>query len=1267
MPRTAGVVTIDIELNAKNLETQANQAIARVSKLGAQGQATGRELGQGMDAGASGARRLGSGVDNASNALIHYTSRAHDGISATSRFAKENIAAALAVAKFTYDISKSAESASKSVAWIEKLKRGVVEVRLALATLESIAARNILPLTFFAASTAAGALLAKMVSLTEQRGRAIESQALYSATTNTPFASVDLLDRISKQTSGSDTRGLFAALKSEWTKNHDEVQSALSDLGVHGNIGDPAMLAKIAYGFQTISDPVDRAQSAIKLFGDHAGYALTTLTEGFAQAAEQEQKFGTALTKTDRESIYQFERDIKSLKATLADLFTLDMSWWSSLKTDIEKTTAGTWDLIQAVTSYANKAASKHGFVWDVGPEHAPPSAPAPAGGANAQRIMADDLLAESEGIRDRAKQTLEGQREVLSQAKARSAQLLTQLTADKAKRDQILATLAPGTSGAAAIAKAQHEGVLLKEQDYEYMVLEQRAQTDLAASTNRYIRSAEAANAITEMLAGRFFSLNQELIHSSITAAMVGKTEAAKRDMQAEELVQAERIRVAKRQIAAITPAGQVAPEPTEGQISSAIPQSIAARLKQLAIGKLEIDDIARWREEFDHATRSVTQHVRGQELVTAAIGKTIEEMDKAKVEVELINEFGKDYDNPDRNADIAVVRGLKLQAIQNERAEDITRTQVELKKQIELEHSLAAVQSQGEDAIRRVTLAYKLRDLYASGKKDEIAREIQLADATKATADAKSAQSELDTQTDAIDKLDLEIEAQNLLAAAELKGADAVREQMIANKLAMLDYESASTKVFSTLSTKTRELEESRHKADINKDALATSRYYSDHLANLTQQLSVLNSLATDQSKLAESGVTLRDIDLNRLRIQHEILDTLSQQALATGSLMDGLRAFFTEASAQAEKPGKILHDGLTHATDGVAESLSRAMTGQKAGWGEMLRGVAQGMVKSSVKTLEEKGIEALGKKFPGLHLPVPGAKGPSLAAGDPGHVIVDNLATGNVPGLTPKSLPGTLSPRMPGSIPGSIPIPPAPRYGQMPDIREQTAGGETWTPGSVPFGLPRLPSGLINRTGSPVTSEDTNVGMGYPVPMPPITSTETKLGFDLPRDLTSLGVSSGLPALQTMANGGGRGAMVSSAISGAQPLLTGLLTHLLSKSPAIGADMLGATGAPQLTDFLNLIPMAAGGDVSPSRAYWVGEHGPEPFIPRSHGTIIPNYATGSGGGVVYQIDARGADLGASNRIDRGIEMAHQSAIANAARMQHEQTRRRPQAGRG
>ena len=85
------------------------------------------------------------------------------------------------------------------------------------------------------------------------------------------------------------------------------------------------------------------------------------------------------------------------------------------------------------------------------------------------------------------------------------------------------------------------------------------------------------------------------------------------------------------------------------------------------------------------------------------------------------------------------------------------------------------------------------------------------------------------------------------------------------------------------------------------------------------------------------------------------------------------------------------------------------------------------------------------------------------------------------------------------------------------------------------------------------------------------------------------------------------------------------------------------------------------AGGGGVEPGNAYLVGENGPEIFAPGSKGSIIPN---GGMGGSTY-IDARGADLGAANRIARAIDAAHASAVSNSVRANAERAQRSPRRG--
>jgi hypothetical protein len=91
-----------------------------------------------------------------------------------------------------------------------------------------------------------------------------------------------------------------------------------------------------------------------------------------------------------------------------------------------------------------------------------------------------------------------------------------------------------------------------------------------------------------------------------------------------------------------------------------------------------------------------------------------------------------------------------------------------------------------------------------------------------------------------------------------------------------------------------------------------------------------------------------------------------------------------------------------------------------------------------------------------------------------------------------------------------------------------------------------------------------------------------------------------------------------------------------------------------------------MASGGDVDPGHSYVVGESGWEVFTPRTAGSITPAGKLGSGGGPTYNVDARGADFGAANRVSRAIEAAHHAAVTASMAANAERTSRTPQRSR-
>lgn len=100
-----------------------------------------------------------------------------------------------------------------------------------------------------------------------------------------------------------------------------------------------------------------------------------------------------------------------------------------------------------------------------------------------------------------------------------------------------------------------------------------------------------------------------------------------------------------------------------------------------------------------------------------------------------------------------------------------------------------------------------------------------------------------------------------------------------------------------------------------------------------------------------------------------------------------------------------------------------------------------------------------------------------------------------------------------------------------------------------------------------------------------------------------------------------------------------LGGLIGSLFSSGPDFSAWSME-----------NALPRAGGGNVSPGRAYMVGEEGPELFVPRRMGTIVPN---GGGQNGTFIFDFRGAEQGVEARVRPMIEAAKRDtfhAVFNA-----------------
>lgn len=137
---------------------------------------------------------------------------------------------------------------------------------------------------------------------------------------------------------------------------------------------------------------------------------------------------------------------------------------------------------------------------------------------------------------------------------------------------------------------------------------------------------------------------------------------------------------------------------------------------------------------------------------------------------------------------------------------------------------------------------------------------------------------------------------------------------------------------------------------------------------------------------------------------------------------------------------------------------------------------------------------------------------------------------------------------------------------------------------------------------------------------------------------------------------------------ALAKVQSGLTGLFTNILGSifggiggptSSPVGAGFTGASGFGIGSD----VHFAGGGSVLPTdRSIMVGEHEPERWFPNgASGHITPMSQLGSAGPtIIYNIDARGSQVGVEQKIQRALRDTEDRAVARAQVAVRETNRR-------
>ncbi len=364
-------------------------------------------------------------------------------------------------------------------------------------------------------------------------------------------------------------------------------------------------------------------------------------------------------------------------------------------------------------------------------------------------------------------------------------------------------------------------------------------------------------------------------------------------------------------------------------------------------------------------HSTvETIDERIKAQQLLTAAIGQGYEATKRAYVDSQML-EVRKAY--PDRpESDFDGIRAKKAAEFEAQHEAQVKASVQALELQIEMERQLARVQSQGEEAVRRVALAYKLRELYArDASQAELQRAMDEYVASSKNSGAKR-----------LSDLDQEIAGVQRLTAAVLGGAEAQRRAQEANQIAAIRRRGGPG--VDAEIEKQKQLNAVEHQRAILQEAVRTGIQYQDQLESLDQQIAALKAEQDAGRGNLAVAISLRNLENERLK-------TLANQLLAMGGYRNAMRAFFLEMQQQSDRVARAIHDAMDQAFNGVADNFARLLTGQKSSFGKLFQSIGEGLISAVIKQGIQAGIKAIGNTSIGRKLGI-GKTAPTGAQTDP-----------------------------------------------------------------------------------------------------------------------------------------------------------------------------------------------------------------------------------------------------------------------------------------
>jgi hypothetical protein len=425
--------------------------------------------------------------------------------------------------------------------------------------------------------------------------------------------------------------------------------------------------------------------------------------------------------------------------------------------------------------------------------------------------------------------------------------------------------------------------------------------------------------------------------------------------------------------------------------------------KLRDLNLQIAATQNEEQWRSKLQVSTNEIREQVRGQELLTAAIGKGYEATKKAAVEVELMSKLGfAAYVDPMNRSAVDIERQNLTVAYEGKHTMAIVDSSNALDEQIRLENRLAQVQSQGAQAVRLVTMQATIEKLRLSGATQaQIDKEIELFNAQQRNAAAAD-----------LAKVNERIDGIKRLAAAQVQGAEAVRKATLENTIDEIKRTVPKDSQQAAIDAARRQ-SQAEQELKISEVVAGRVNLYSNHLAELEEERAYLQTIQVTEENRLDIIRATRDVENERLRV-------LRDQALATGTARDGIRAFFLEMQADGKKASQTVFDAFNSTFEGVSANFAKLATGQRTDWKKMFQGIGDDIIKDQTKAQLRKVVTDIGGHFPGLS----GITGKLGISGKPDGTSADKALWVRMAGIGGSAIPlpgGGTAPS--GGVPGGI----------------------------------------------------------------------------------------------------------------------------------------------------------------------------------------------------------------------------------------------------